>query len=367
MSTTQRSTTQCQNNTPPSSFSNPLTPPPTDEKRFARVHRILKLFENIRAGQHSSQQAEIDFQLTDGDYLEIRRRLDEDDELSRFVENKIRYDYNGETYHLVVRMPTGVHELFIDGVEDAIRSQLKVIRRGSGSEAEFARKVRPARSTEIEVPVENAPSSRKSKYEPDASFWHEDAQYPGVIIEVAYSQKKKRLDRLARDYILGSDASVRVVVGLDIEYSRNELRKATLSVWRPQLLQGSDGPELDAVKEVVDKEFRDENGNPTGHPGLKLRLSDFACEELTRGAVSGEGQEITLSTRELCQYLAAAEEKTRGKRALVKHTIPLGVKKRKRSETPQEKIASDDEARYVELEERAAKRIADKDLDYEDS
>lgn len=28
-------------------------------------------------------------------------------------------------------MPTGVHELFIDGVEDAIRNQLKLIRNGS--------------------------------------------------------------------------------------------------------------------------------------------------------------------------------------------------------------------------------------------
>ena len=82
-------------------------------------------------------------------------------------------------------MPTGIHELFIDGVEDAIRSQLKAIREGLGPEAHFAQKLRPARSTEVEFPVENDPSGKKSKYEPDASFWHDDAEYPGVIIEIA--------------------------------------------------------------------------------------------------------------------------------------------------------------------------------------
>ena len=51
---------------------------------------------------------------------------------------------------------------------------------------------------------------------------------------------------------------------------------------------------------------------------------------------------------------------------LVKYSILPGVKKRKRSETPPERIASDDEARYAEQVERAAKRMADNDSDYED-
>jgi hypothetical protein len=149
-------------------------------------------------------------------------------------------------------MPTGVHELFIDGVEDAIRSQLKAIRHGSDGEAQlFAQKVRPARSTGIQFAA--SASSKKSKYEPDASFWHDDAQYPGVIIEVAYSQKKKHLGRLADNYILDSDASVRAVVGLDIEYGKKGSRKATISIWRPQLFDTADGPELRTVQEVEDE------------------------------------------------------------------------------------------------------------------
>jgi len=67
-------------------------------------------------------------------------------------------------------MPTGVHELFIDGVEDAIRSQLKAIRSGLDRAALVAQKVRPARSTKIYFPVDDAPPNTKSKHEPDASF-----------------------------------------------------------------------------------------------------------------------------------------------------------------------------------------------------
>jgi hypothetical protein len=70
---------------------------------------------------------------------------------------------------------------------------------------------------------------------------------------VAYSQKEKKLGRLATDYIIDSDASVQVVIGLNIEYGRKESLKATLLVWRPRLIHEPEGPELHAVKDVVDE------------------------------------------------------------------------------------------------------------------
>jgi len=150
-------------------------------------------------------------------------------------------------------MPTLLHHVFIDGVEDLIRSQLKAIRGGSDKAARFAQKVRTARSTTICFPVDgSAPSKRSSKYDPDASFWHNDARYPRLIIEVAYSQKRKRLGRLAEDYLLNSNASVQVVVGLDIEYGGKGSRKATLSVWRTHVVNTADGDEIRVVQEVKD-------------------------------------------------------------------------------------------------------------------
>jgi hypothetical protein len=150
-------------------------------------------------------------------------------------------------------MPTAVHELFIARVEDAIFSQLKSIREGLGAAAAFAQKVYPARSTEIYFPLDDATSGRNSKHEPDASFWHNDAKYPGVVIEVACSQKKKRLGRLAEDYLLDSDANIRIVVGLDIEYGKRGSRKATLSVWRTDLLHTPEGDELRVIEDTADE------------------------------------------------------------------------------------------------------------------
>lgn len=197
--------------TPPSSLVDaPWTPPPTDEKAFKQASRVIALFKDIEAGRYIWDQPWTEFQLVGGEYEELRRQLRRNESLFGFVEDKIRYDYCGESNRIFVRMPTGVHELFIDGVEDAIRSQLKTIRSGSDKAASFAQKVRPARSTKIYFPVDNAPPGTSSKYEPDASFWHKDARYPGVIIEVAYSQKKKRLARLAEDYLLDSNATVLV-------------------------------------------------------------------------------------------------------------------------------------------------------------
>jgi hypothetical protein len=72
-----------------------------------------------------------------------------------------------------------------------------------------------------------------------------------------------------------------------------------------------------------------------------------------------------LSTQQLCQYLAAAEEKIRRQKTLIKHSILPGIKKRKRSETPSEKLAYNDEAKYAEQEIRGAKRVEHDDHDYE--
>jgi hypothetical protein len=58
------------------------------------------------------------------------------------------------------------------------------------------------------------------------------ARYPGVIIEVSYSQKRKDLPSLADDYILGPDSDICAVVGVDVGYKD---KAATLSVWRPEI------------------------------------------------------------------------------------------------------------------------------------
>ncbi|KAI9861212.1 MAG: hypothetical protein M1813_005385 [Trichoglossum hirsutum] len=346
MSTSQTPLKEHKNITPPSSFIGmPLTPPPTDEKAFPQVPRVLALFKEIEAGRHVGRHPWTEFQLTLGEYDEIERRLEREESLWGYVRDKIRYDYFARSNRLVVRMPTGIHGLLIASVDVSLSSQLEVICNGSDKAALFAQKVRLALSTVIYFPVDDAPPSTKSKHEPDASFWHDDAEYPGVIIEVSYSHKRKRLNRLAETYLLDSDASVQVVVGLDVEYGKKASREATLSVWRSRVFHTTDGDELGVVQEISDQAFRDEQGNPTDHPGLRLQLRDFACQELVQDKLGDEDRELVVSTQQLCQYLTAAETKMQRRESgsLSKSSLAPGLKKRKRSKTPPEGIASDDE------------------------
>ena len=77
--------------TPPSSFVvAPLTPPPTDEKAFTQAPRVIALFKDIEAGRHIQQYPWTEFQLIQGEYDEIERRLERDEWLWGFVKDKIR-------------------------------------------------------------------------------------------------------------------------------------------------------------------------------------------------------------------------------------------------------------------------------------
>lgn len=279
-------------------------------------------------------------------------------------------------------MPTAVHEAFIARVEDEIHDQLKLIRSGSNGAALFAQRVYPMRSTTVYFPVDDA-SLKKSKHEPDSSFWHNQAMYPGVIIEVSYSQKRKMLDRLAETYLLNSDASVQVVVGLDIEYGKKGSRKATLSVWRARVFHLADGDELRVIQEIADEvclilkqsfissflcspqAFRDDQGSPTDHPGLQLQLADFASLPIPQGETEDQDRKLVVSAQQLCQYLGAVETLVQELHTLHKKPKIPGLRKRMRSVTPPEKISSDDEARYTEQEQRASSRRSDDDSDYQ--
>lgn len=76
------------------------------------------------------------------------------------------------------------------------------------------------------------------KHTPDGSFWHSQAKWPGVVIEVAFSQSLKKLDHVAWDYIGGSNGGIQVVIGLNSEYKG---KRASIFVWRVQITTGEDG------------------------------------------------------------------------------------------------------------------------------
>ena len=144
-------------------------------------------------------------------------------------------------------MPSTLHETLRSRITEELILQLHTIGRSGSPSAIFADEIESCGSAEV--------VSKDSKYgshQPDDSFQHFDAQYPGVVLELSYSQKKKDLPRLADAYILGSDANIRVVVGIDVEYKGS--KKASVSVWRPHIKVDAMGEkELSVVQTVTDE------------------------------------------------------------------------------------------------------------------
>ena len=56
----------------------------------------------------------------------------------------------------------------------------------------FAKEVELTGSTDLTLLSDDT-----NKHTPDGSFWDSQAEWPGVVIEVTFSQSTKNLDRLA--------------------------------------------------------------------------------------------------------------------------------------------------------------------------
>ncbi|KAF2419687.1 hypothetical protein EJ08DRAFT_598800 [Tothia fuscella] len=333
------------------------TLPRPEQKTSPKIQEILSLFNDIKAGKNVNIALWEEIQLEPAEYDQLESEIHQDKLLEGYIQDKLRYDYNRETSRLVVRMPSTIHEYLIESIKLSIHDQLEEIRRGSGMASDFAQKIYPAGSATI--------SLKQSKHDPDASFQHDDARYPGVILEVAYSQKLKNLDRLAHTYLSGSHANVQAVVGINLPYGGDCCRKATLSVWRTRVVRTDTGKKLRVVKEPADEEFRDAQGNLADNCGLQLRLKDFAYEELTQDIADRE-DELKISAQQLYEFLCAAETKTERGESRGEHSLPLGVEIEERESTPEEEIRSSDEMKYSRDEEKAAERVEKDDSDYEE-
>lgn len=160
-------------------------------------------------------------------------------------------------------MPTTVHETFIGQVVADILDQLRTLGSSDKSCATFAHDIKSFGSSRIvfKSSAEPEPTSGSQsveiyiRREPDASFGHERARYPGVVIEVSYGQKRGSVIRLAEDYILESNGNIHFVVCLDIEYRGS--KKATISIWTPRIMKNEqDGQSELVMHNQVDDQVR---------------------------------------------------------------------------------------------------------------
>jgi len=203
------------------------------------------------------------------------------------------------------------------------------------------------------------------KHEPNAMFTHVGARWPGVVIEVSYSQKRKDLRDLADDYILESNGGIGLVIGLDIEYRGS--RKATVSTWRLKQTIDEQGEEQYRASPVIENQiFRDEDGKPNTAlgSGLRIELKDFVW-----GDLSGEAQGfLEIDSATLCKMLEQAEE-IYGMWKRQEGSGPPEIqasRKRRRERTPIEEPDSDDDE-WGASARRVRQKTAESDSSYHDS
>ncbi|KAJ5865536.1 hypothetical protein N7534_000089 [Penicillium rubens] len=174
---------------------------------------------------------------------------------------------------------------------------------------------------------------------------HEDAKYPGVILEVCYSTKIRAAADLADDYILDINGSVNAVIALNIEYRGS--KEATISVWRPHQVTVDGLNELEAKAVIEMMPFRTESGLPVDkpeQPTLQLSLRDFAPKSISQKYPDLD-QDIIISSREFCEFLTSAEAEHQ-KQLLgkgVDEPLLPGTRKRRRVQTPPEQLSSEGE------------------------
>lgn len=151
------------------------------------------------------------------------------------------FDYDPCRLLLAIRVPAPVHDLFMAHLKRDILRQIDKIIDGNDSIANLAKGIDSENSTLL--PLEDG----ASRY-PDARFRHVKAVHPGVIIEISNSQTTKDLGYLADQYIVETSGSVKVVVGIKLDYGRT--LKAELSLWRPQIVEESGQKRLISRQEV---------------------------------------------------------------------------------------------------------------------
>jgi len=351
--------------TPPESFTcSPPTPPATEEKTEPSISRIIAEVRQYRAGGcQPAGEHWLRFSLDVYQYEELQRQLRKEN-LWDYYTHKLRYDYFPRVKIYVLRMPSSLHKSLGSYITQELLRQLGTIAQGSSPSAAFARNIENSASAEISFK-----DTTYGSHQPDASFQHFEAQYPGVILELSYSQKRKDLSRLAHEYILGSDADIRVVIGIDVEYKGS--KKASVSIWRPHIkVNNTEEKELSVVQTTTDQLFRDEVGNLVLDPqaGLQLQLEEFGTEAFA-AKFSGLTEAIYISAETLFTFLERAEVKARRLKqseGLTRSTKPW-VRKQRRDSTPPEQLESDREGRFAEEKQRAARKAMRDDVSYKTS
>ncbi|KEY66211.1 hypothetical protein S7711_09224 [Stachybotrys chartarum IBT 7711] len=280
------------------------------------------------------------------------------------LEQTLRYfDYDPDREILTIRMPTPIHEFFTASLNRYIERQLESIASRPGEAGEVASKIESGGSSRIllreGIPEGNCPL----QHHPDGQFFYEHGKYPIVVLEISYSQARKRLRKLAQDYILYSNGNIKLVIGIDINYKNKESQEATVSLWRPKYTrQDEDDDVLEVEQKMINHPFRASNGEAINETdNIHIDLRDFSPDEIPR---SIEPTMLSIPFGLLDHSLRRAERRQQEIEVNPSVKPEPQTKKRKLSSSSIEELDPYDEKRFLEKEKQVAARAEREDKDY---
>ncbi|EXJ53511.1 uncharacterized protein A1O5_13287 [Cladophialophora psammophila CBS 110553] len=208
---------------------------------------------------------------------------------------QIQYGYFCRSETFVHQIPSLAHELLRRSLARNILQKLIRLCSEIGGEAEeFG-----ARIVHAAPPGSKAASnSSRDLHQPDIFFSHANLPRCGLPVEIAYSQKRNRLQELAEFHILKSNRQARLLIAVD--YDHNRTSKVTLCTWRRDY---TDPAGLRLGCRV--QELRTENGTLVPGPPLQITVLDFARQELVPPFL--HSRNIELSVEELGSILQQAD------------------------------------------------------------
>ncbi|KAH0544584.1 hypothetical protein FGG08_001233 [Glutinoglossum americanum] len=346
----------------PQPFSNgpsPPSPPPSVERTSPEELSTAsaKVVQAFRDHQDSClDRGRLELQLERQEYQELLGYLERDYLLRGYVNDKIRYDYDPAASLLQVRMPTPPHDLFTAKIVQEIISRINQF---------SAQHTPPSALPAFLNAIENESTSDIYDYEdsthkrsPDSAFSHPDDLFPGIVIETSYSQKAKRVEKLADEYVMMSNGSIKMVIGFDVNYpSDNGPRVDTISTWRPAHGQDQEGLFLQTETILNHEPFRNsETGTPINpNRTLVIPLSAFASDSTLINSIpliDHTTAVVTIPFLTLAHHLEVAHERWAQKRDSVgkMNHLATGERKRRRSSTPPDQISEGDERAWERKE-----------------
>ncbi|KFA81716.1 hypothetical protein S40288_10065 [Stachybotrys chartarum IBT 40288] len=357
--------------TPPGSDKDlPLTPPASADqhatshfKADAWIHFLERLQDPTNSKIGTKR-----FKLLAKHYPLAIEELKRWPSLQSYIEDKVRLDYDPISGYIHARMPTPVHDVFSNLLVHEIKELLRPVAKLDDEDGVFAAKIIPGGSSRIILEItgeeKEGGSSVALRRHPDAQFQHVEAAYPGVVIEISYSQEGKDLEKLAWDYIQHSNGDIKAVIGIDINHGPT--KPSTVSLWRPEYTRenGDNVDTLGVRAEIEYEPFRSPTQVSVNSTDvLQLYLIDFATDILTKNV---SNRLLCIPFQRLAEFLGTAENVQRKREQVFSGGVKSEriVKKRRRSSSPADRLLPDDESRFLIQEHTAMEKATALDQDF---